>query len=67
MDKLVLKELIQNDLTADNLKKELEDLLSNNSRIEQLKNDYTALKQLLSAGGNASAKAAASIFQFLRQ
>ncbi len=67
MDKIVVKELIQNDLTIDNLKKELEDLLTNNSRIEQLEKDYGALKQLLSAGGNASAKAAASIFQFLRQ
>ncbi|MGQ0738045.1 MAG: lipid-A-disaccharide synthase [Bacteroidota bacterium] len=67
MDKLVVKELIQDDLTAENLKKELEELLNNNSRIEQLRNDYAALKQLLSAGGNASAKAAALIFQFLRQ
>jgi lipid-A-disaccharide synthase len=67
MDKLVVRELIQNDLSVDNLKKELEELLTNNSRIEQLEKDYGALKQLLSAGGNASAKAAALIFQFLRQ
>jgi len=67
MDKLVVKELIQNDLTADNLKKELEDLLTNNSRIEQLGKDFTALKHLLSAGGNASAKAAAAIIKLLSQ
>ena len=33
MDKLVVKELIQNDLTVENLKKELEELLNNSNRI----------------------------------
>ncbi len=65
MDKLVVKELIQNDLTVENLKKELEELLTDNKRKEQLQKDYTTLKQMLSEGGNASAKAAASINNFL--
>ena len=64
MDKLVVKELIQNDLTAKNASKELEELLTNESRIAQLKNDYSALKKLLSEGGKASAKAAQHVFSF---
>lgn len=65
MDKLVVKELIQNNLTLENLKQELDELLNNESRKEQLQKDYTALKRILSEGGNASAKAAASITGFL--
>jgi lipid-A-disaccharide synthase len=65
MDKLVVKELIQDDLTVENLKRELEELLTNDQRKAQLQKDYAALKKLLSEGGNASAKAARSIFHFL--
>jgi lipid-A-disaccharide synthase len=65
MDKLVVKELIQHDLTVDNLQKELNDLLTNEERIATLKKDYTALKDILSRGGNASAKTADSIYRFL--
>ena len=67
MNKLVIKELIQNELTVDNLKKELQDLLTNEQRIVQLKKDYADLKRLLSEGGNASEKAAKSIIDFLSQ
>lgn len=66
MDKLVVKELIQHDLTPGNLKAELNELLNNSQRREQLKNDYAALKALLSQGGHASAKAAASIVHYLQ-
>ncbi|MEO5648028.1 MAG: lipid-A-disaccharide synthase, partial [Chitinophagaceae bacterium] len=65
MDKLVVKELIQEDMTVENLKNELHNLLTNEDRKNELKNDYTQLKQLLSEGGNASAKAAQSILHFL--
>jgi lipid-A-disaccharide synthase len=65
MDKLVVKELIQDDLTPQNLKKELTDLLNNPQRQQQLRTDYKALKELLSQGGHASANAAHSIVQFL--
>ena len=65
MDKLVVHELIQNDLTPENLKLELNELLTNEKRVEVLKKDYSDLKQLLSQGGNASAKAAHSIVNFL--
>ncbi|MES1220393.1 MAG: lipid-A-disaccharide synthase, partial [Bacteroidota bacterium] len=65
MDKLVVNELIQDDLTPEKLKKELQDLLTNEKRILVLKKDYSDLKHLLSQGGNASAKAAQSIVSFL--
>lgn len=65
MDKLVVKELIQNDLTTENIAAELELLLHKKERKEQLAADYKELKNLLSQGGNASAKAATSILQFL--
>lgn len=65
MDKLVVKELIQHDLTPENLRHELNELLHNPGRRQQLAADYKALKQLLGEGGHASAKAAASIVRFL--
>jgi lipid-A-disaccharide synthase len=67
MDKMVVKELIQSDLTIENLEKELTALLTDEKRIATLKNDYAALKDLLGQEGNASAKAVASITNFLRQ
>ncbi|MBX2921590.1 MAG: lipid-A-disaccharide synthase [Chitinophagaceae bacterium] len=66
MDKPVVKELIQHDLTVDNLKKELTDILTNQERIAQIKADYTSLRNLLSQGGHASANAAKAISNFLQ-
>lgn len=66
MDKLVVKELIQNDLTPENLHRELNDILNNETRIAELKKDYSDLKHLLNQGGNASAKAAKSIVDFIK-
>jgi lipid-A-disaccharide synthase len=65
MDKPVVKELIQNELTVENLKHELSELLFNESKQQQLKKDYTDLKNILSAGGNASANAAKIIYAFV--
>ena len=65
MDKEVVKELIQQELTVKNLAKELKDLLSNPAKQEQLKKDYTELKNLLSQGGHASANAAKNIYNFI--
>ena len=65
MDKLVVKELIQHELTAENLNNELQKLLTDEQRIAELKKDYADLKNLLSKGGHASAKAAESIIEFL--
>jgi lipid-A-disaccharide synthase len=66
MDKLVVKELIQDELTTDNLVKELGSLLSNTDKQMQLKADYAALKGVLSEKENASAKAARSIYEFVK-
>ncbi len=65
MDKPVVKELIQNDLTVENLKDELSLLLFNEQKQQQLKKDYGDLKNILSAGGNASANAAEIIYKFI--
>jgi lipid-A-disaccharide synthase len=66
MDKLVVKELIQNDLTVENLTYELKQLLENPEREKQLKEDYAALKNILSLKGNASANAAKSIVEMMK-
>ena len=63
MDKLVVKELIQNELTTQNLIAELDLLLNNQEKKTQLQNDYTALKNILSVGGNASQNAAQTVYQ----
>ena len=65
MDKPVVKELIQDELTPENIEKELHELLNNKNRQGQLQDDYKVLKQLLGAGGNASANAALIISKFL--
>jgi lipid-A-disaccharide synthase len=58
MNKEVVKELIQHDLTVENLKSELHKILYDNSKKDQINKDYSKLKKILSAGGNASANAA---------
>ena len=65
MDKEVVKELIQDELTVENCTKELEELLTSEKKQQQLAADYLALKTLLSQGGHASANAAKSIYNFI--
>jgi lipid-A-disaccharide synthase len=65
MKKEVVKELIQEQLTEKNLSSELKKILYNEDKQSQLRDDYIALKNLLSQGGNASANAAKSIYHFL--
>lgn len=65
MDKPVVTELIQDELTPQNLVRELTRLLQDASKQQQLQEDYRALKELLSAGGHASAQAAHIIINFL--
>lgn len=65
MDKPVVKELIQNELTPGNLRKELDTLLNNESAQQKLRNDYSDLRQLLGQGGHASARAAGIIVEYL--
>lgn len=63
MDKEVVKELIQHQLTVSNITAELELLLTNEARQKELQKDYAELKQKLAADGDASAKAAASVYR----
>jgi lipid-A-disaccharide synthase len=67
MNKEVVKELIQHELTVSNLVQELRLLLENKEKQEQVRQDYRELKSLLSKGGHASANAAGIIHQFLLQ
>ena len=62
MDREVVKELIQGDLTEDNIVKELDLLLHNGKRQRQLLEDYDELKDRLGNAG-ASEKAAAAILK----
>ena len=65
MDKEVVKELIQDDLTPDNIASELNKILDDKNKLQNIHADYVALKNLLSKGGNASYNAAKSIYSFL--
>jgi lipid-A-disaccharide synthase len=67
MDKEVVKELIQNDLTPEKLTAELKKILWDPEIKEKMKREYAALKQLLSEGGNASKNAAMSIYKFVKE
>lgn len=67
MDKEVVKELIQNDLTPEKIATELKKILFDSEKRKKLQEDYSQLKQLLSEGGNASKNAAESIFKFVNQ
>ena len=66
MDKEVVKELIQDELTVENLVAELKKLLQEDAKKLQLQKDYKDLRNLLSAGGHASANAARSIYAMLK-
>ena len=66
MDRKVVKELIQDELTVTNVTKELESILYNKEKIARIKDDYTSLRTLLQQQGNASEKAAAIIIDFLK-
>jgi lipid-A-disaccharide synthase len=66
MDKEVVTELIQDELNETNLKRELDKLLNDPAKKEQLRKDYTDLKNLLQQQGNASATAAREIVGFLQ-
>ena len=65
MNKMVIKELIQQELTPENIANELGILLNNDEKKNQLKYDYDALHQQLLPGGNASINAAEKIQKLL--
>lgn len=63
MDKPIVKELIQDQLTPQNLQLELNDLLNNTDRKARLQEDYRQLRLKLEDSGAASANAARSIVE----
>lgn len=65
MNKLVVRELIQDELTVENLKKELSTILFDPFAIKRIKKDYAELNKLLQLGGNASSNAARSVYTFV--
>lgn len=64
MDRLVVKELIQDDMNTQNLVQELKNLLHNQEYRNRITGDYDQLRRLLQQGGNASAKAAEEIVDY---
>lgn len=66
MNREVVKELIQNDLTSEKITFHLKELLSNEKAKEKIQQDYAELKDLLSLGGNASMNAAKLIYDFVK-
>jgi len=67
MDKPVVAELIQHEFTAENLQKELYELLQNEDKIRQVKKDYAELRNKLTAGGHASNNAAKIIYKIISE
>ena len=67
MGKEVVKELIQDEFNTTNAVRELRLLLEDKNKKSQVNNDYEELKALLSKEGNASQRAALSIFSFLQE
>jgi len=65
MDKLVVKELIQHELTTENLVHELKAILYDVDKRAEMLEDYAQLKSLLTKGGKASEQAASSIYNWL--
>lgn len=66
MDREVVKELIQNDLTANNVTNELRSLLASSKRQKKLLEDYEELKAVLGNAG-ASDKAAEAIISNVKK
>lgn len=65
MDKPIVKELIQDELTTENLVRELQLITQNTDHRQKMIDDYSALRELLSKGGNASTQAAKQIIKLI--
>ncbi|MBS1735321.1 MAG: lipid-A-disaccharide synthase [Bacteroidetes bacterium] len=65
MNKAVVNELIQNDLTPENITNELNKLLFDQEYIARIQQDYEALRDLLTQGGDASENAAKIIYKYV--
>lgn len=66
MNKEVVKELIQDELTPQNITTQLNEILYDPVKREKIQFDYYLLKKQLSEGGNASANAAKIVYESLQ-
>ena len=66
MDRLVVKELIQNDMTANNIRDELQSLLNSSKRQKKLLEEYEELKYILGNAG-ASDRTAETIISYVKK
>lgn len=67
MNKEVVKELIQDDLTPQKITLNLQEILLDERKKASIIKDYDALESLLSEGGDASKNAAAIIWELIRK
>ncbi|ULQ58216.1 lipid-A-disaccharide synthase [Flavihumibacter rivuli] len=67
MDKMIVKEMIQDDMTTANLVTELKEILENDQYRSEMIRNFNVLREKLSAGGNASAKAADLVMEELKR
>jgi lipid-A-disaccharide synthase len=67
MNREVVKELIQDQLTPQDITKELNEILYDPVKRERIQFDYYLLKKQLSEGGNASANAAKIVYESLQR
>lgn len=58
MDRLVVKELIQHDMTVENCRMELDKILNDPACRDRIQKDYAELRSILQSKGNASKRAA---------
>ncbi|MBL0883381.1 MAG: lipid-A-disaccharide synthase [Chitinophagaceae bacterium] len=65
MNKAIVTELIQHELTTENLVRELKLITQSTDHRQKMIDDYLALKALLSKGGNASTHAAKQIIKLI--
>ncbi len=63
MNKEIVKELVQEELTVENIRKELSLILPASPNYERMIREYAELRKLLEQKGNASLKAAAAIVE----
>ncbi|MCB0747318.1 MAG: lipid-A-disaccharide synthase [Ignavibacteriae bacterium] len=61
-EKTIVKELIQNEVTANNIYKEAKNILGDQKKTEKLKNDLSEIKRKLKTEGNPNKKAAEIIY-----
>ncbi|MGV3527344.1 MAG: lipid-A-disaccharide synthase [Flavisolibacter sp.] len=66
MDREVVKELIQHEMTVDNVVKELRKIMEDEQAISRMKDDYRQLKEKLRQEQPAAEKAATEILSFLK-